>query len=149
MRNVAKIAVAAFIAMTGLTGCVTTQNSGQAYNYTRPAVEMNARIENIRVVKTGTSGAGMVTGAVVGGLLGNTIGRGNGNVLATVAGAAAGGYVGNKIEEGQTQEALELSVRFDNGDRAQIMVDRQSSVRVGERIKLYRHYDGKITTSPY
>lgn len=43
--------------------------------------------------------AGTGIGAVVGGLLGNRVGGGNGKVLATVAGAAAGGYAGNKIEE--------------------------------------------------
>jgi len=43
--------------------------------------------------------AGTGIGAVVGGLLGNRIGGGNGKVLATVAGAAAGGYAGNKIEQ--------------------------------------------------
>ena len=42
--------------------------------------------------------AGTAIGAVVGGLLGNRIGGGNGKVLATVAGAGAGGYAGNKIE---------------------------------------------------
>jgi uncharacterized protein YcfJ len=47
--------------------------------------------------------AGTGIGAVVGGLLGNRIGGGNGKVLATVAGAAAGGYAGNKIE-GKMQE---------------------------------------------
>jgi uncharacterized protein YcfJ len=43
--------------------------------------------------------AGTGIGAVVGGLLGNRIGGGNGKVLATVAGAAAGGYAGNKVEQ--------------------------------------------------
>ncbi len=43
--------------------------------------------------------AGTGIGAVVGGLLGNRVGGGNGKVLATVAGAAAGGFAGNKIEE--------------------------------------------------
>jgi uncharacterized protein YcfJ len=43
--------------------------------------------------------AGTGIGAVVGGLLGNRVGGGNGKVLATVAGAAAGGYAGNKIEQ--------------------------------------------------
>ena len=38
-------------------------------------------------------------GAVVGGLLGNQIGGGNGKALATVAGAAAGGYAGNQIQQ--------------------------------------------------
>jgi uncharacterized protein YcfJ len=43
--------------------------------------------------------AGTGIGAVVGGLLGNRVGGGNGKVLATVAGAAAGGYAGNKVEQ--------------------------------------------------
>lgn len=43
---------------------------------------------------------GTVVGAVAGGLLGNTVGKGNGKVLATVAGAFIGGVVGNSI--GQT-----------------------------------------------
>ena len=38
---------------------------------------------------------GIATGAVVGGLLGNQIGKGNGRTLATVAGAVGGGYIGN------------------------------------------------------
>jgi uncharacterized protein YcfJ len=42
--------------------------------------------------------AGTGIGAVVGGLLGNQIGGGNGRALATVAGAAAGGYAGHTIE---------------------------------------------------
>ena len=37
------------------------------------------------------------TGAVVGGLLGNQVGSGNGRKLATIAGLIGGGYVGNQI----------------------------------------------------
>jgi hypothetical protein len=37
------------------------------------------------------------TGAVVGGLLGNQVGGGNGKKLATVAGIIGGGYLGNQI----------------------------------------------------
>lgn len=50
-------------------------------------------------------------GAVVGGLLGNQIGDGDGRKLATVAGAAAGGYAGNRIQkniqEGNTETVVE------------------------------------------
>ncbi len=41
------------------------------------------------------SPVGIATGAVVGGLLGNQVGHGNGRTLATVAGAVGGGYLGN------------------------------------------------------
>ena len=37
------------------------------------------------------------TGAVVGGLLGNQVGSGNGRKLATVAGVIGGGFLGNQI----------------------------------------------------
>ena len=40
---------------------------------------------------------GIGVGAVVGGLLGNQVGGGNGKTLATIAGALGGGYVGNEI----------------------------------------------------
>ena len=40
---------------------------------------------------------GIGVGAVVGGLLGNQIGGGNGKTLATIAGAVGGGYIGNEI----------------------------------------------------
>ena len=43
--------------------------------------------------------AGTAVGAVLGGLLGNQIGGGNGKKLATVAGAAAGGYAGNQVQD--------------------------------------------------
>lgn len=42
---------------------------------------------------------GTVTGALIGGVLGNQVGGGSGKKIATVAGAAAGGYAGNKVQE--------------------------------------------------
>ncbi|MES2073032.1 MAG: glycine zipper 2TM domain-containing protein [Pseudomonadota bacterium] len=46
-----------------------------------------------------TSGIGIATGAVIGGLLGNQVGGGNGRTLATIAGAVGGGYFGNEVEK--------------------------------------------------
>jgi uncharacterized protein YcfJ len=56
-----------------------------------------------RPVKDEHKIAGTVLGAVVGGLLGNQVGGGNGKKVATVAGAAAGGYAGNTVQ-GNMQE---------------------------------------------
>ncbi len=42
--------------------------------------------------------AGTAIGAVVGGVLGNQVGKGKGRKLATVAGAVGGGVAGNKIQ---------------------------------------------------
>ena len=46
---------------------------------------------------------GIGLGAVVGGLLGNQVGSGNGRKLATIAGAVGGGYVGNEIAKRNQQ----------------------------------------------
>jgi uncharacterized protein YcfJ len=47
------------------------------------------------------SPVGIGIGAVVGGLLGNQVGSGDGKTLATIAGAVGGGYVGNEIAKKQ------------------------------------------------
>ncbi|AHL76417.1 hypothetical protein CH92_15470 [Stutzerimonas stutzeri] len=42
--------------------------------------------------------AGTAVGAVVGGLLGNQVGGGNGKKIATVVGAVGGGYAGHQVQ---------------------------------------------------
>lgn len=48
----------------------------------------------------GNRAAGTVLGAIVGGVLGNTVGKGDGRRAATVAGAVVGGAVGNSVAQG-------------------------------------------------
>lgn len=48
--------------------------------------------------------AGTATGAVIGGLVGNQIGSGDGRKVATAAGAVAGGAIGRNVQ-GNQQEA--------------------------------------------
>jgi uncharacterized protein YcfJ len=96
-----------------------------------------------RIVGTGI-------GAVVGGLLGNQIGDGDGRKLATVAGAAAGGVAGNqiqkKIQDGSTETVTEnrCSTVYDShevedgyeviyildGERHTIRMDRDPGSRI-------------------
>lgn len=62
------------------------------------------------------SGLGIAAGAVVGGLVGNQVGKGTGNMLATVGGAVAGGYAGNEIEKSSKKHTVyKTTVRMDNG----------------------------------
>ena len=61
------------------------------------------------------SGVGIAAGAVVGGLLGNHVGGGNGRSLATVAGAVGGGYAGNEIEK-RTRKTTVTAVRVRMSD---------------------------------
>ena len=64
----------------------------------------------------GGSGLGIAAGAVVGGLLGNQVGKGTGNTVATVGGAVAGGFAGNEVEKHVNKRTLyRTTVRMDNG----------------------------------
>lgn len=81
------------------------------------------------------SGLGAVGGAVVGGLLGNQVGSGNGRTLATVAGAAAGGYAGNNIERSRnTKMVTETRVRMSNGSIRTFT--NQGSYRNGAKVRV-------------
>lgn len=53
-----------------------------------------------RHIDDGNRAAGTVLGAIVGGVLGNTVGKGDGRKAATVAGAVIGGSVGNNVARG-------------------------------------------------
>lgn len=60
-----------------------------------------------QVKRKGQGGAaGVVGGAVVGGVLGNQVGKGTGNTVATVGGAVAGGFLGNEIQKKLTSKKV-------------------------------------------
>ena len=81
------------------------------------------------------SGVGVVAGAVVGGLLGNRVGKGSGNALATVGGAVAGGYAGNQIEKSSKRHVMyRTSVKFDDGHTAEYHLPK--SYATGTRVQL-------------
>ena len=62
---------------------VTQYSSGSSHSPVAPVAQ--------------NSPIGIGVGAVIGGLLGNQVGGGNGKTLATIAGAVGGGYVGNEV----------------------------------------------------
>jgi surface antigen len=47
---------------------------------------------------------GMVSGAVLGGVIGHQIGGGSGNTIATIGGAALGGFIGSRIGRKMDQD---------------------------------------------
>ncbi|MFG6442249.1 glycine zipper 2TM domain-containing protein [Pelomonas margarita] len=83
------------------------------------------------------SGVGAVGGAVVGGLLGNMVGGGNGKKLATVAGAVGGGYAGNEIEKNQKSFTVWV-VQVEERDGRTRRFERRADpgLRVGEEVRL-------------
>lgn len=81
-----------------------------------------------------TTGAGAVTGAVIGGILGNQVGGGDGKTAATVAGAVVGGIAGNAIEKNQTQTWYEIAIRMNDGRQVTVTQNQLNGIRQGSRI---------------
>ena len=71
--------------------------------------------------------SGTVLGGVAGGLIGNQIGKGRGNVLATVGGALVGGLVGSQIGRGLDEKDKQLAqeAEFDALERGSSGVKRE------------------------
>ncbi|WP_245200346.1 glycine zipper 2TM domain-containing protein [Herbaspirillum sp. LeCh32-8] len=83
-----------------------------------------------------TSGVGIAGGAVVGGLLGNQIGGGNGRTLATIAGAVGGGYAGNEVEKRtRTTTSYVVDVRMENG-KSRSFPQSSENWRVGDQVRV-------------
>ena len=90
------------------------------------------------------SGLGLVTGAVVGGLVGNQFGKGSGNTLATVGGAVAGGAAGNEIErEHKKYKVYTTAIRMDDGTVREITLGH--AYAVGTRVTVHGN---KVAAKP-
>jgi uncharacterized protein YcfJ len=81
---------------------------------------------------------GTAAGAVIGGLVGNQIGSGNGRKLATAAGATAGGFVGNRVDRNHV--GGRVTERVDRQCRT--VQDSSQSSRVVAYNVSYRNPDG-------
>ena len=83
------------------------------------------------------TGVGTVAGAAVGGLLGNTVGHGNGSIAATILGAVGGGLAGNAIERNATtQNGEEVVVRLDNGQTIAVVQGGWQDFASGQRVQV-------------
>jgi outer membrane lipoprotein SlyB len=74
----------------------------------------------------------------IGGVVGNQIGAGRGNTVATVAGVAGGAYVGHEIDGRQAAaaEAYRITVRMENGENQVLTQSANMGFRVGDRVRL-------------
>ena len=129
-------------AVLGTAGCVSSK-AGDVYSRDEARRVMTFREGTLMAVKKvkleGTkSGIGTGTGAVVGGVAGSTVGQGKGAIVGAVLGAVVGGIAGAASEEGLTrEEALELTVKLDNGE-SMIVVQGigEDKFVVGERVRV-------------
>jgi outer membrane lipoprotein SlyB len=97
------------------------------------------RVESVHSIQQPAqpSGLGIAAGAVLGGVLGNQIGDGNGRTLATVAGAVGGGYAGNEVEKRtRATTSYQVRVRMDDGSIRTFPYAAQPGWSAGERVRV-------------
>jgi outer membrane lipoprotein SlyB len=96
-------------------------------------------VQSVNVVEVKGDGGylGTIGGGVIGGLLGNQVGGGNGKTLATVAGAVGGAFAGKAIEGNVRKTSHhEVLVRLENGATQTFTFETDPGYRVGDKIKV-------------
>jgi outer membrane lipoprotein SlyB len=133
-----------------LVGCAVQPDSANVYRSSRQTMnEQSIRmgvVETIRnvMIDKGQTGVGTLGGAALGGLAGNTVGKGNGAVAAAIGGVIAGGIIGQRIEQSMnTKPGLEITVKLDNGILTAVTQDADEQFNVGDRVRLLS--DGRTT----
>lgn len=141
-RRVLAVA-AAVGALAIVAGCANPSASSSVYSYGQAQQEQIVRtgtvvsVRHVTIQNDRSSGAGMLAGGALGGVAGNAIGGGSGRVITTVGGAILGGLLGNTIESqvGKTQ-GLEITVRLDNGETRVVAQAADVALASGQRVRL-------------
>lgn len=110
------------VAMLLLASCMPVQNVQARGNYYERGCDDCGRVIRIESIgqRSNHVGGGTVLGAIVGGALGNQVGKGDGRKAATIVGALAGGAVGHDIEKDnrrRSQTYYRIVVRMDRDGR--------------------------------
>jgi len=103
---------------SGYTGSYGAAPTPAAAVTRAPVCADCGRIESVTPIQQAApaSGLGAVAGGVLGAVLGNQVGGGNGRTAATILGAGGGAYLGNTVEKRtRTTTTYEIKVRMDNG----------------------------------
>ncbi|MBL0165457.1 MAG: glycine zipper 2TM domain-containing protein [Xanthomonadales bacterium] len=108
-------------AMLLVASCAPVQQVQARGNYYERGCEDCGRVIRIESIgqRSNHLGGGTVLGAIVGGALGNQVGKGDGRKAATIVGALAGGAVGHDIEKDRrgSRSYYRIVVRMDRGGR--------------------------------
>lgn len=103
-------------------------------------------ITNIKEVKKkgSASGAGALTGALIGGGLGYAVGGRGHRTAGTLIGAGGGALAGNYIEKNASAgKEFRIDVRLDNGAQQTFRYDSMPNWGVGTRVRVV---NGQLTT---
>lgn len=129
--------------LTALNAHAGTTSSTSAASAASAAAATHGTVQSVQAVqvKGKGSGVGVVAGAVLGGLVGNQMGKGTGNTVMTVGGAVAGGYAGNEVEKNVKKHTVyKTTVKLDDGSVHEYTVSQQFAV--GAKV----HVSGKKLT---
>lgn len=117
------------------TGCVDNNSVSYDYeDYKKIKQVLVGKIIHSREVLIKDEGGGALLGAVGGGVIGSTIGKGNGSTLATLGGAVLGGLAGDTFNKTKAQE---LTVTLDNGETI-VVLSKETAFKNGDKIRIVK-----------
>jgi outer membrane lipoprotein SlyB len=137
-----------------LTACAD-KLSGDVYSRDEARTPLQVSygtVESVRpvVLEGDRNFMGQGSGAVIGGMAGNTMGGGSGKGLTTAVGAVAGAVAGGMAQEKMTRaQGAEITVRMDNGSTIAVVqeVEDVHEFVAGQRVRLTSG-DGKTRVAP-
>lgn len=121
-----------------------SQTVGEAQaTYQGTIVEMHkVTVTNENGLQDNTTG--ILGGGLAGALLGSTIGRGEGSVVATVAGGILGATGGAGLEQKlKTDKAIQYLVKLDNGELKTIVQAKEPRLHVGQAVYVMIGHQGR------
>lgn len=130
------LAVVTTLALAACAPMQSAQARGQYYERGCDNCGRVIRINSIGQRNNNHVGGGTVIGAIVGGVLGNQVGKGDGRKAATVVGALAGGAVGHRVEKDNRRgrSYYQIVVRMDQGRTLSFEQSDDYRLRRGDRI---------------
>lgn len=94
-------------------------------------------IQETQQTSTAANAVGAIGGAVVGGLLGSTIGGGTGQSIAIAVGSIGGSMAGSAVASKAGAETVwVVNIRFDDGIDRAVTVSQRPNYRPGDRVRV-------------
>jgi outer membrane lipoprotein SlyB len=143
-NRIHSLALAGLLALTGigLSFGASAQNyrDDRGYDNRREICNYCGTVRSISQVNRrgkGNTGA-TVLGAVIGGALGNQVGKGDGRKAATVVGAVAGGAIANNAtKDNHRRTYFRIAVRMDDGRIRNFDQSNTYGLRPGSRVEVH------------
>lgn len=116
----------------------------EARSYQRVQIGTVLDIRMVRITRESSSGnyIGAAAGAILGGVIGNQVGKGSGRTIATAIGGTIGGVAGNTAGAyagREVKQAAEITVSMNNGNAVSIVQELDGAtaqLRPGDRVRL-------------